>query len=182
MKSNILALVLLVAFVAPLHAETPLRSGDTIEIRLSGVDAQFVSEFSGVYTIDEQGNINMPFLGQTKASGMPANQLQAAIEQKLKEGKIYSRPTITVNIPQGNRFVNMSGAVRAPGRVPFQNDFTIMTAIGAAGGPNDYAGDAVYLTREGKKTKYSRKDLSKNPDKDIKVQPGDQIEVRQSIF
>jgi polysaccharide export outer membrane protein len=182
MKTILFTLALIVSIATSLVADVPLRSGDTLEIRLSGVDSQYVMEFSGVYTIDEQGNVNLPFLGTSHAAGMPANQLQAWIETKLKEGKIYTRPTITINLPQGNRFVNMSGAVRAPGRLPYQNDFTILTAIGAAGGPNDYAGDAIFLTREGKKTKYSRKALSKDPEKDIKVQPGDLIELKQSIF
>ena len=37
------------------------------------------------------------------------------------------------------RFVNVGGAVRAPARVPFTEDMTLLAAINAAGGFNDFA-------------------------------------------
>ncbi len=173
----------LFALTAPLRADLPLKPGDIIDIRLSGVDPLFVSEFaSPACTIDEQGNINLTYLGKIRAAGMQANQLQTVIEQKLKAEKIYTRPTITINVQTQNRFVIVSGAVKGPGRVPYTADMTIMGAIGAVGGVSDFAGDKIDLTREGKTTVNSRKAIKKDPSKDTKLLPGDQIEVKQGGF
>lgn len=182
MKSPLFLSTFFLLLATQLFADSPLRKGDIIEIRLAGVDPIYAAEFAGVYTIDDDGNVNLPHIGLTPASGTLASRLQTGIELKLKEKKIYTNPTITVNIQQGQRFVNVSGYVRAPGRIQYQNDMSVMSAINAAGGPNEYAGDKLMLTRDGKLQKLSRKELTKDPSKDIKIQPGDSIEVKQSLF
>ncbi len=182
MKTILFAFTFLFMLGRTLSAEAPLRKGDVIEIRLAGVDPIYAAEFQGTYTIDDDGNVNLPHIGLTLVAGSLVNKAQASMEQKLKDKKIYSNPTITVQIQQGQRFVNVSGYVRAPGRIPYQNDMSILGAINAAGGRNEFAGDRIILTREGKQEKFSFKALSKEPAKDLKVQPGDSIEQKQGIF
>jgi protein involved in polysaccharide export with SLBB domain len=182
MKFKLLAFAFFLSLTASLFADVPMRKGDIIEIRLAGVDPTYAVEFQGVYTIDDDGNVNLPHLGLVQAAGQLTNKLQASIEQKLRDGKIYTHPTITVNVQPNQRFVNVSGYVRSPGRIPYQNDMTILGAINTAGGRNEYAGDKIILTRDGKQDKLSFKALSKDPSKDIKVMPGDSIEVKQSLF
>jgi polysaccharide biosynthesis/export protein len=182
MKSTSLIVLYFFASAALLFAEPPLKPGESVEIRLAGVPLEFQGEMTSVYPIDEQGMVNLPFLGQTKIGGMVAAQAAAMIETGLVQSKIYTHPTITVSIREGTRSLNVSGRVKAPGRVVWQVDMTLLTAVNSAGGPDDYAADKVWLTREGKRTIYSRKDLTKHPEKDPKVQPGDQIEVKASWF
>jgi protein involved in polysaccharide export with SLBB domain len=182
MKIKLIAFAFFLSLAASLFADVPLRKGDIIEIRLAGVDPAYAVEFQGVYTIDDDGNVNLPHLGLVQAAGQLASKLQTFIEQKLRDGKIYSHPTITVNVQAGLRFINVSGFVRAPGRIQYQNDMTILNAINTAGGRNEYAGDKIILTREGKQEKLSFKALSKDPSKDIKALPGDSIEIKQSFF
>ena len=43
------------------------------------------------------------------------------------------------------RFLSVGGAVRAPGRVPYTSDLTLMSTINAAGGASDFAGDKIRL-------------------------------------
>ena len=116
-------------------------------------------------------------------SGKPGPWFQTAIENAYRSQQIYTNPQITVTVPNMARFVNVGGAVRSPTRVPFTADLTVLGAITAAGGVTDYADQGkVKLLRGGEVTVINIKDVRKNPDKDVKVKPGDKIEVSQSFF
>jgi polysaccharide export outer membrane protein len=159
-----------------------LRNGDTVSIRIANVPPEDMQQFDGDYTVDETGMINLPYIGMIKAGGLPPSQVQAAIQNQLVAAGIYTMPTVTVAPPPGARFINVGGQVRAPGRVPYSSDLTVMTTISAAGGPTDFAGDKIRLVRGGKVQFYSRHRLEKDPSKDPPVAPGDQIELMESIF
>ena len=158
-----------------------LRVGDTVEIRLAGVPAEEMGQFSAPYTIDDSGSMNLPYIGLIKIAGLGVSQAQVAIESKLKADKIYTHPTVTINIPNTTRFVNIGGQVRSPGRIPYRADLTLMSAINSAGGFTDYADKKrVTLTRDSKVQKIDTRQLLAHPEKDTKVLPGDQINVPQS--
>jgi polysaccharide export outer membrane protein len=160
----------------------PLRPGDAVEVRIANVPPEDVGQISGVYTLDESGMLNLPFIGMIKAGGSPPSQVQIAIQNKYISDGIYTDPTVIVNPPVGARFVSVGGAVRAPGRVPYTSDLTLMSTINASGGPTDFAGDKIRLTRAGKVQWYSRKKLDKDPTKDPQIEPGDQIEIKESAW
>ena len=81
------------------------------------------------------------------------------------------------------RFVNVGGAVRTPSRVPFTEDMTLLTAINAAGGFNDFADQRkVRVLRGSEVQAYDVRQSRRDPSKDIKLQPGDRVEVPQSFF
>jgi polysaccharide export outer membrane protein len=159
---------------------TALRDGDVVDIRIANVPPEDVGQIDGSYTIDESGMLNLPFIGMLKAGGLPPSRVQTDIQNKYISDGIYTNPTVLVNPPVGARFISVGGAVRAPGRVPYTSDLTIMSTINAAGGASDFAGDLIRLTRSGKILKFSRKKLYKDPTKDIPIEPGDQIEVVES--
>lgn len=165
---------------APRSYSGALRPGDMIEVRISGVPAEEVGQFTGAYTVDEQGMISLPYVGSIKSSGLVANQLQTLIENRLKSERIYTHPTITVMVHNAARFVNVRGAVKAPSRVPYTADLTLMTAINAAGGLTEFGGRRVRLIRDGKTREFLIKDIVRDPKLDIPVRPGDQIEALQS--
>ena len=177
------ALVLLGLLWTPTaSAQSALRVGDMVEIRLAGVPPEEVGTFSAAHTLDEAGMINLPYIGLVKSAGLKANQLQVLIEQKLKEEKIYTHPTVTVVIGNNARFVNVRGAVRSPMRVPYTADLTLMSAINAASGFNEFASKKIRLARDGKATVIDTKKIAQDPSKDFPVQPGDQIEALTSWF
>src|SRR4051812_17723965 len=105
-KLTILALAL-VAIAPTCFAQAPLRQGDTLEIRLTGVPPEEIQQFTSVYTIDDSGSINLPYIGYQKAVGLLPNQLQASVEKKLKDDEIYTHPTITVVVQAGQRFISV---------------------------------------------------------------------------
>ncbi len=180
----VLALLLLLGlgFTPALFAQSALRVGDDIEIRLAGVPPEEVGQFSAPYTVDEDGMVNIPYIGPMKAAGLQASQLQVNIEKKLRSDKIYTHPTVVVIIGNNTRFVNVRGAVRNPMRVSYTPDLTFISAINAAGGPSEFAGKKARLSRGGKLTIIDMRAIAEDPTKDFPVKPGDQIEVLTSWF
>lgn len=178
-----LALFIVLCVSRAAFGQAVLRTGETVDLRLSGVPSDEIAQFSAQYPIDDSGNINLPYINLVKIAGLETSQAQTLIEDKLKADKIYTHPTITLAIQQGQRFINVGGSVRAPGRVPYTADLTVMSTINAAGGFNDYADrKRVRLTRDGKVQVIDTRKISKNPALDLKVLPGDQIEVPQSLW
>ena len=162
-------------------AQAVLRAGETVDIRLAQVPPEEISAFGSTQAIDEGGMLNIPYIGKIKAAGLDISQVQQLIETKLKDGKIYTNPTVTVTPQANTRLVNVTGEVKTPGRLTYTADLTVMTAIGGSGGFNDFADKKhVKLTREGKVQVLDTTKFSKDPALDVKVLPGDQIFVPQA--
>jgi len=161
----------------------PLRTGDYVDIRLGGVPPEEISTVSAPYLIDPEGFINLPHIGKIKAAGLDQSRLQAVIEQAYKSGQIYTNPTITINIPKTALFVNVDGAVRNRQRVQYTSDMTLLSAINAAGGFNDFANPRkTQLIRDGKSQIVDVRAIRQRPELDIPVKPGDKIFVPESFF
>ncbi|MEI6070782.1 MAG: polysaccharide biosynthesis/export family protein [Verrucomicrobiae bacterium] len=177
-------LAVLFAFSGAAFAQDAvLRAGDLIDIRLGGVPPEEISQVTGIYTVDGGGFINMPHIGKVHAAGATQAQLQGSIESAYKLQQIYTNPSITLAVPNAARFVEVSGDVRAPQRVPFTADLTVLGAITAAGGFTEYADQVkVSLTSEGRVVIMNIKEVRKNPARDIKLKPGDKIWVPQSFW
>lgn len=181
-RSVLLALLLAVT-TTTLFADTRLREGDKILIRLGGVPSEEITAVSGEYEIDGQGYVNLPHIGRIKADGKTQAELQSTVEAQYKSAQIYTNPSIMINVPSQARFVNVGGAVRQSGRIPFTTDLTVLSAITAAGGFNEFADQRkVKLIRGDTVIQVDCKDVRKNPEKDVPLKPGDSIEVPQSFF
>ncbi len=127
--------------------------------------------------------LNLPYIGGIKAAGLLASEVQRSIESKLKLDGIYTNPTITIGTEGAPVFVAVGGAVRAPGRVPYTPDMTLLTAITASGGFNDFANERkIRLRRNGSETMFDGREIRRNPSTDPKLLPGDQVEVDESFF
>jgi len=169
-------------FASGLQAqEVTFRPGDTMELRIGGVPSEETSLITGSYTVDGEGFINLPHVGKISAAGLTQAALQRAIEGAYRGGEIYTNPTITIAVPTVSRFVNVSGDVRQPRRVEYTQDLTVLGAISASGGFTEYADQRkVRLLRRGTVQLIDVKAVRANPALDIKLLPGDQIEVPQS--
>jgi polysaccharide export outer membrane protein len=159
-----------------------LRDGDSVEIHIAGVPVEDQQQFQNVYTVDENGQINLPYIGLVKAGGMAPSAVQTEIQNALISAQIYTNPTITVQPSAGARYINVGGAVRQPGRVQYTSDLTLMSTINAAGGFSDFAGDKIRLVRKGKVLWFSHKKLDKDPTQDPPMAPGDSVDVKESLF
>lgn len=125
----------------------------------------------------------MPHIGKIHAAGVTQAGLQSTIESTYKSQQIYTNPTVTVNIPSTARFVNVGGDVKAPRRVEYTPDLTVLSAINAAGGFTEYADQKkVRLLSDGKATIVNVTEIRKDPSKDPHLKPGDSIEVMQTFW
>lgn len=164
------------------RADVVMRSGDSFELRLGGVPGDEAGAFNNTYTIDGDGHLNLPLLGKLNVSGLTPSRIQSTIEQAYVSRQIYTHPTVTL-VTTGARFVNVGGAVKSPQRVSWTADMTVLNAINAAGDFSDFANQGkVILLRGDKRQVINCKAIRKRPELDVRVEPGDQIQVPESFF
>ena len=171
--------LLLTTGVRAQSAESVLRPGDSIMVKLSGVPTEEISIVSNSYDISDGGTINLPYIGEVKASGLRPSDLQKKIESAYKTGEIYTHPTILVSSDKTNntQVVFVSGEVKVPNRYNMVSGMSVHDAITSAGGPNEWANMRhVKLTR-GDTTRELDLRKADNPDARIKVEVGDRIHV-----
>jgi polysaccharide export outer membrane protein len=152
------------------------RSGDSFELRMTGIPAEAASDYTLVFTVGDDGMINVPLGGQLRAAGLTQGQLEKSIERRLIDEKIFLHPTAVITIPF--RYVTVGGNVRSPNRQPWSSDLTLLTAIVASGGENEWAGDKIRLIRNGDFKDFSMKQLKQAPTKDPRLLPGDRLDLR----
>jgi len=176
-------LTLLFPLALSAYGQATLRIGDPVELKISGVPSDEQAQVNNIYTVDANGTINMPYINKIKADGLTPAELSGSIEGSYRAGRIYTNPTITIVMAATARFVNVGGAVRSPTRVPFTEDMTLLTAINAAGGFNDFADQRKVRVMRGRDVKiYDVRESRRDPSRDIKLQPGDRVEIPQSFF
>lgn len=163
--------------------QATLRVGDPIELKIGGVPQEEQLQVNNTYTVDANGSVNLPYINKVRAEGLTPAQLARSIEESYRATKIYTNPNITILMQPAARFVNVGGAVRSPMRVPFTEDMTLLASINAAGGFNDFADQKrVRLLRGSEAKMYDVRQFRRDPSRDVKLQPGDRVEVPQSIF
>jgi polysaccharide biosynthesis/export protein VpsN len=168
---------------AAAFGQSTLRAGDPLEIRIGGVPYEEQQQVNNTYTIDAHGSINLPYINKIRAAGLTPSELARSIEEAYRANKIYTNPNITIVMQPTARFVNVGGAVQRPMRVPFTEDMTLLAAINGAGGFNDFADQRHVRLLRGNQVKiYDVRQFRKDPSKDVKLQPGDSVEVPQSFF
>jgi len=157
-----------------------LRGGDTLIIRLTGVP----SADQGIFEvkIDESGKVSMPYIGSVSAANLTTVQLKKGIEEAYIQQEIFTNPNVTVDLKE-QRFVDVTGEVRMPQRVPYTKDLTALGAVAACGGFTDFANRRkVKLTQSGVTREFNAKEIQVDPSRDIRLLPNDKIHVDRSIF
>ncbi len=180
------AVLLIFAGVSPTRlyaSDAILRSGDMIDLKLGGVPSTETQSVSGQYQIDADGFVNMPNIGKVKIGGLSPAAAEIAIQNAYTAKEIYTHPTIIITMQPQSRWVNVGGEVKAPERVPYTPDLTVLSCINAAGGFSPYADQRrVRLLRGAQVTIVDVKKIRRDPSRDIPLQPGDKVEVPQSLF
>jgi polysaccharide export outer membrane protein len=180
MRQTSLALILVTLLGSQLYAaDSTFRAGDSFTWHLAGMPEDVIRDIANLqYTVGPEGTVNVPHIGKVKAAGLNATQLADSIQAKFVAGKFFTSPTVIINPVPQQRFVSVSGAVRQSGLL-WSDDMTISSAIGNAGDPGDFSDPTkITVARDGKILgPYNLKQLRREPAKDIKLQPGDQVVV-----
>ena len=130
--------------------------------------------------IGEDGTISLPYIGQVKAVGKTASQLQKEIRE-LYVPQYY--PGLTVTVFGENRYFYVDGDVRGPNKYEFTGEMTVVKAISVAGGFTDFANKKkVQVTHAGHKQIVNVPKAIDDPKLDISVYPGDKIWVPRRPF
>ena len=83
------------------------------------------------YTINENGNIDLPGIGRTQISGLTRAEAAARIQAKFRDGILNDA---VVTVAAYNRYITILGEVARPGRQEIVRDnLTLLEAIGQAG-------------------------------------------------
>ena len=138
------------------------------------------------------GRISVPLVGDVVAGGRTPGEVAAEIKTALE--KFVRNPQVTVIIDQLRSHeylarVRVTGAVRTPISVPYRQGMTVLDAVLAAGGTNEFAAaDRTELYRkEGDSTRAFAVRLDRilqkgELDTNYPVQPGDVITVPERTF
>lgn len=178
-KHLITGFISLLCLAASLSAQ--IQPGRAIEIRIGGVPAEEKGRVDGLYPVSEAGTINMPYIGQVRASGLMAEQLAASLQARYKSAEIYTNPTVQVfdsdqkSLEQQS--VTVGGYVRRTGKVPFSGKLSLWEAIQAAGGPTEFGSMKRVKLLRGKNMKQY--DVTKPQFMQIPLVPNDVIDVPQ---
>ncbi|EJW11982.1 periplasmic protein WcbC [Rhodovulum sp. PH10] len=131
-------------------------------------------------TVDNDGNISVPYAGVIKAAGRTNVQVQNEIVNRIKNRAI--EPQVVVSLgEQRTSLVSVVGDVRSPVRYPSAAagaQDRITDAITRAGGISGNGWETwVLLERNGKRATVPFANLIYMPSNNIYVQPGDRIYV-----
>lgn len=149
-----------------------LGSGDRVRVTVYGQP-----ELTGEYSVDGSGQMSYPLVGQLRAGGLTAAELEKALIQKLSPDYLKD-PSISVEVLTYRPFY-IVGEVRTPGSYPFVNGMTVLNAVALAGGFTYRAREnSFYVTRtaeDGSKSKLTSS-------AETTILPGDIITVRERYF
>lgn len=148
-----------------------LGTGDKIKLTVFGE-----TDLSGDFTIDGSGNVALPLIGQVRAAGYTAGQLEGVIGGAFAQGYLKS-PRVSVEVATYRPFY-IIGAVNRPGQYPYVDHMNAMTAIALAGGFSPTAVESViFLRREG-----SNEEVEVPVDRTTEIRPGDVVKVHNTLF
>lgn len=149
-----------------------LGAGDIISIRVFGEDELSFEQVR----LNDAGTFSYPFLGDVKARGKTAAQIEELLARGL-QGDYLIDPKVSVRILEYRDFY-VNGEVRSPGGYSYSPGLTVRKAVALAGGFTEWASkNNILLIREGRP---GGNDL--DVDLDTMLMPGDIITVNQSLF
>ena len=158
--------------IPPPAAGSFLQLGDRVTVTVYGEQ-----DLTGIYDVNPNGDLNLPLIGQVKAVGRTATDLQRDIADRYKRGKFLDEPKVTVAVVQ-YRPVYIFGEVGHPGPIPYTSGLNVLTAITTAGGLT-YRGDkSTVLIQHAGEQAWTQYPLLSS----VTILPGDIIRVPEIYF
>lgn len=185
---------LLVAFAAPAFAQDvpPLKGfedetvivsaqrgsfdyrfgpGDKLRVTVYGED-----DLSGEFQIDGAGYIRLPLIGQMKAAGATAHELETHVAQVLDDGYLADA-RVAIEVTTYRPFYIM-GQIGKPGEYPYVSNMSALNAVALAGGFTEKAMElTIYVRHEGEAQEHEMV-----VDEMTRIEPGDVVRVPETTF
>ncbi len=144
-----------------------------------------VPELQRATQVSELGTINLPLIGEVKAAGRTATELERDVAAKL--GKKYlQNPQVTIVVREYNsQRVTLEGAVKKPGVYPLRGRTTLLQMVATAEGFTDIGDSTVVIFRQDGEKKLAAKfdlgDIRSGAASDPVLQAGDTIVAPTSV-
>lgn len=155
-----------------------LGPGDLINVHLFGA-----AEYGATTRVDNNGNVELPYIGSVPLRGLTIHSAQQLIAERLRAGGFYLNPEITIQVLESlNSSVTIAGDIRA--QVPITGARRLIDVLSAAGGLPASASHTVKIIRPGNPAKTIvvdlGTDLANSQGADMLVYPRDIIQVARS--
>jgi polysaccharide biosynthesis/export protein len=173
---------------------SPLGAAPQGDYRIGSHDVLAVAvlqapELNTSVRVSDAGEVSLPLIGSVQASGLTTQQLELAIEAKLRE-KYIREPEVTVQLTDlQSQPVSVVGAVQKPGVYQLRGARTLLEVISLAGGLAPDSGDTVSVLRRSEAApaatvEVDLKTLMNAADErtNVAIFPGDVVTVRTAAI
>jgi len=110
-----------------------LQPEDKVEVQY-----RYTPEYNALASVQPDGYVSMPLIGEVKLSGLTLEEAAAAIRQKA--GQRLNDPEVMVLLREYVKpFFTVAGEVARPGRIEIHGQVTLVEAIALSGGFKDSA-------------------------------------------
>jgi polysaccharide export outer membrane protein len=168
-------------------AEVRIGAGDTVSVAIfeAAGGGLFLPEGSraGNATIppqqvDRSGNITVPYAGSVRALGRTPIEVQADIEERLKNRALEPQAIVTVTDKRSND-ITVLGDVGGPTRFPAEpSGIKVLNALARAGGTRSPAFETIISVQRGRRTERALMTaVVADPAQNISIAPGDVVYV-----
>ncbi len=157
---------------AAVSADYKIGPADVLKIQVWDEE-----KFSGLYTVDQDGQFVYPLVGEMKAGDLTTAQVKENVEKALQKYVQKPRVDVTVQEVQSKKYY-LTGQINHPGEYLLAVPTTILQALIKAGGLQDFANPKkIYVLRGSTKIPFNYKEVSqgRRMEQNILLQPGDQV-------
>ena len=159
------------AFHEALNYPYQLGAGDRVRVTVFEQES-----LTNTYSVDQSGSIAFPLVGAVPARGRTAQQIEASLAEKLRQGYLRD-PDVSVEVDR-YRPIFVMGEVGAAGQYSYVPGLTVQKAIAIAGGFSPRANQGtVDITRDINGKVMTGRVVTSDP-----LLPGDTIYVRERLF
>jgi protein involved in polysaccharide export with SLBB domain len=145
--------------------------GDKLRVTVYGED-----DLSGEFQIDSAGFIRLPLIGQMKAAGATAHELETQVTQTLDDGYMADA-RVAIEVTTYRPFY-IIGQISKPGEYPYVSNMSALNAVALAGGFTEKATETtLYVRHEGE-----AEEREVIVDEMTRVEPGDVVRVPETTF
>ena len=144
--------------------EYEVGPGDVLEVNVFGND-----DLSRIPTVQTNGAISLPLLGEVQVAGLTVGEVQRKITNLLAKDYLVN-PQVEVKVREyQSQFVSVVGEVNSPGRKPIRGRMRLIDVLIEAGSFKPSASGQVMITRvdgefaSGQKTMTVRISSSASP-------------------
>ncbi len=103
-----------------------------VTTQTGAVSGRSTSNQVAVYTINAEGNVDIPVLGTVHIAGLTRGEVEAEVQKRLRESGLLTDAIVIVNAY--DQHINVLGEVKSPGKINISKDnLTILEAISMAG-------------------------------------------------